>query len=51
MKAEIEAGDSTILFPMDAGNYSGSMQLAKTRWPKHAQENVLFDLRDTKQEI
>ena len=51
MKAEIEAGDSTILFPMDAGNYSGSMLLAKSRWPKHAQENVLFDLRDTKQEV
>ena len=50
MRAEIETGDSTILFPMDAQNYSGSMLLSKSKWPKHAQENVLFDLRDIKQE-
>ena len=50
MKAEIEAGDRTILFPMDAQNYAGSMQLAKSKWPKHAQENVLYDLRNTRQE-
>lgn len=50
MKAEIEAGDKTILFPMDAQNYSGSMLLSKSKWPKHAQENVLYDLRKKKQE-
>ena len=50
LKADIEAGDRTILFPMDAQNYSGSMLLAKSKWPKHAQENVLFDLRNTRQE-
>jgi hypothetical protein len=49
LKAGIEEGDSTILFPMDAQNYSGAMLLAKSRWPKHAQENVLYDLRDKKQ--
>ena len=49
MKAEMEE-DKTILFPMDSQNYAGSMLLAKSKWPKHAQENVLFDLRDTKQE-
>ena len=46
----MKAGDSTILFPMDSQNYSGSMQLAKSKWPKHAQENVLYDLRDMEQE-
>ena len=50
MKADIEAGDRTILFPMDAQNYSASMLLAKSKWPKHAQENVLFDLRNARQE-
>ena len=49
MKAEMEE-DKTILFPMDSQNYAGSMLLAKSKWPKHAQENVLFDLRDIKQE-
>ena len=51
MKAEIKAGDSTILFPMDADTYSKSMQIAKLKWPKHGQENVLYDLRDAKQEV
>ena len=46
----MKTGDSTILFPMDAQNYSGSMLLAKAKWPKHAQENVLYDLRDMEQE-
>lgn len=39
------ATDKTLLFPKDCHLFASAMPLAKSKWPTHAQQNVLFDLR------
>ena len=46
LEAELATGDKTMLFPKECLNFAGSMPLAKSKWPSHAQQNVLFDLRE-----
>ena len=49
LEAEFATGDKTMLFPKECLNFSGSMPLAKSKWPSHAQQNVLFDLRGSEE--
>ena len=49
LEAEFATGDKTMLFPKECLNFAGSMPLAKSKWPSHAQQNVLFDLRGLKE--
>ena len=46
----VENGDQTLQFPKDSQQFSGQMTLAKSKWPSHDQQDVLFDLREKIQE-
>ena len=50
MDFRVKHGDQTLQFPKDSQEFSGQMTLAKSKWPSHDQQDVLFDLREKIQE-